>query len=196
LSGVLYEICWNQKNRYSGIREYYDIIKQVCADTNGVELLGLFKPLNEPWNWAYFIKVNNPETKHIVSDEIDRRYRAKRDNITQSFYRFYSPTYYNPKPENAGDLKYLQVELEKWEGINVGIREYHDAHVIAFERQEGAWYQGVYPAWTDHYNWAYFYWFRDLKRMSELSEIVWRATGQPARASLINIRNYERYEPD
>jgi hypothetical protein len=181
MPSVFYEIYWNQKNRYSGIKEYYDIIKDVCSETSGVELFGLFKPLNEPWNWAYFLRVDTPEAMHNIGEEIDRRYETKRDNISQSFYRFFTPYYDCPKSEKLDQLKYLQIEFELWEGINVGIKEYHNSHVMAFEGQEGAWYQGVYRPWTDHYNWAYFYWFRDIKCMSTMSDTVWRASGQPER---------------
>jgi hypothetical protein len=195
---VIFETCWNQKNRYSGIKEYYDIVKDVCTEVDSVELIGLFRPRTEPWNWAYFIAVNPPDTMGTwqkVSDEIDRRNYALRDSISQSFMRWYSENYFNPRPENLEQLKFLQIELDVWEGINVGVKEYFDAHVKVFEGQEGVWYQGQYRVWNEPYNWANFYWYRDWSRMLAMSDASWRVTGQPDRIPILIIRNYERYDP-
>lgn len=199
MSSVLFETCWNQKNRYTGIKEYYDIVKEVCKETSNVELIGLFRPRNELWNWAYFIEVQPPNTMGTwqnISDEIERRYHAKRNDVSQSIMRWYSNNFYNNKPENLGELKYLQIELDVWEGIDIGVREYFDAHVKVFDGQEGVWYQGAYRVWNDPFNWANFYWFRDWGRALAMSNASWRATGQPYILPIINVRSYERYNPE
>jgi hypothetical protein len=196
MSHVIFETCWNQKSRFSGVKEYYNIVKDVCSEFDNVELFGLFRPRTEPWNWAYFIGVDLGDTWQQVSDEVDRRYHTKQDNITQSINRWYSYNYVNPKPNNFDQLKYFQIELDVWEGINVGVKEYFDVHTKIFEGQEGVWYQGQYHVWNDPFNWAQFYWFRDRVRMRALSDACWRATGQLTRTPIIVIRHYERFEPD
>jgi hypothetical protein len=171
-------------------------LKDVCSEVDGLNFIGLFRPLNEPWNWAHFIGTDERDLYKSVTNEIDRKYKAKRDDITQSFVRHYSRSYDNPTCENIEQLSLLQIELDVWQGIDVGIKEYHDAHVQVFENQKGAIYQGQYRVWNDPFNWAHFYWFRDWKRALEMSDLSWRATSQPQRVSLLNTRSYERYTPD
>ena len=195
MTRYLIETCWIQKKRYSGITEYYDLIKEVCHGIDGVELLGLFQPLSEGWNWAYIIETDDLEKWEDVKDEVSRRYFDKRENITQSITRIYTALAYNPRPKNLGNLKYLWVELDLWEGINVGIKEYFDAHVQVFEGKEGVWFMGQYVPWNDEYNWVHFYWFKSVTHMIDMSIDSHRATGRPDRITLILTRLYERYDP-
>jgi hypothetical protein len=193
---VIFENSWNQKKRYTGLEEYYNLIKQVCKKTDNVNLLGLFQPQTESWNWTYFIEVTTPNTMNTwqkVVDEVNHRNKANRENITNNSVRWYHEIYTNPKPAQTDELKYLQIELNIWDDINIGIKDYHNAHITAFKGQKDVWYQGNYRVWNEPYHSANFYWFKDWIRMREMSDISWRLTGQPERVKMINIRNYERY---
>lgn len=192
----IYECLWNQRNRYSGVKEYYDVVADVCSEYKEVDLIGLFMPLSEPWNWAYFIKVDSAETKQNIFDEISSRYFTKRENITQSFARCYTNNFYNPKPEAQEPLKFMQIELDIVDGIDPGLKQHHDARCRVFEGQEGVWYQGQYRVWSEPYNWAYFFWYRSWARMHVMSDASWRAVGQPINVPIINARSYERYRPN
>jgi hypothetical protein len=191
----IYECLWNQRNRYTGVKDYYNVVAEVCSDYKGVDLIGLFMPQNEPWNWAYFIVVDSAETKQSIFDEINSRYYQKRENISQSFSRYYTSIFNNPKPSGLGRLKFLHIELDVVQGIDPGLKQHHDARCRVFDGQEGVWYQGQYRVWNEPYNWAYFFWYRSWARMRVMSDASWRAVGQPINVPIINVRSYERYDP-
>jgi len=188
----LIEYLWNQKNRYEGIKEYHELVKEVCTN-NGVTLLGLFKPISEPWNWAYFFEADNMGSWQTVIDEIEEKNFHNRGNITQNITRLYTRQAYNPKPKNLGPMRFLNVELDVWEGINVGIKEYFDAHVNMYQDVEGIWFMGQYAVWNEPYNWAHFYWYDNHKNWKHAMDLCFGAMGRPDRITTLLGRTYELY---
>ena len=78
--------CWNQKQRYTEIKEYYKIIKEVCGLYDSVKIMGLYKPLHEGWHWAFLYHVDSLETWENVEEEIERRYIDKLDTISHKIF--------------------------------------------------------------------------------------------------------------
>lgn len=191
---VLVEYLWSQRNRYEGIKEYHELFREVCKAHKATPL-GLFKPLNEPWQWAHLIEVDTMETWQNIIDEIDGRYLHERENIVQNNLRIYSRREYNPKPKNLNKMRFLTVELDVWEGLDVGIKEYFDAHVDMFKALNGIWFMGQYTVWNDPFNWAHFYWYDTQKNWREAEEICFRAMGRPERIRSLIARTYELYTP-
>jgi hypothetical protein len=117
----------------------------------------------------------------------------KHENITQNFFRAYQRFEYNPPPKNLNKMKFLQIELDIWEGIDIGIKEYYNAHVKMFEKLKTIWFMGQYAPINENYHWAHFYWYDTPKNFSEASEICFRAMGRPTRITMMVIRTYELY---
>ncbi len=191
---VLVEYLWSQRNRYEGIKEYHELFREVCK-AHKATLHGLLKPLNEPWQWAHLIEADTMETWQNIIDVIDGRCLHERENIVQNNLRIYSRREYNPKPKNLNKMRFLNVELDVWEGLDVGIREYFDAHVDMFKGLNGIWFMGQYAVWNDPFNWAHFYWYDTQKNWREASELCFRAMGRPERIRTFLGRTYELYTP-
>jgi hypothetical protein len=155
-----------------------------------MDYLGLFSPLNEPWQWAYFIEVEGLESWEAISDEIFSRNGDRVDDITQSTTRFYGRTNYNPKPRGQHPLRLMNVELDVWEGVNVGVNEYYDIHDKIFDGKDDVWYMGQYSPANENYHWAYFYWFDSWELLNEMSIASFRTTGHPEMLKTICTRNY------
>ncbi len=171
------------------------MVEEVCSRMKGADFLGLFNPLNESWQWAFFVEVEGLEDWETISDEISTRSVERVDDFTAHITRFYSRIDHNPKPRNQRPLRLINVELDVWDGINVGIKEYHDAHVRTFEGQKDVWYMGQYSPANEDYTWAHFYWFDSWKRANEMSIASFRSISRPERLRILCTRNYRRYEP-
>jgi hypothetical protein len=188
---VLIEYLWDQKNRYEGVKEYCELVESVCTNRGGVNLLGLFKPLNESWNWAQFFEADDMDCWQNVIDEVEKRYHDNRENIIRDKFRFYSQRNYNPKHKNLGPMRFLNIELDVWEGINIGIKEYFDAHVKIFEEIDGVWIMGQYSIWNEHFNWAHLYWYDTHQHWDHACDVCWRSMGRPERVKELVGRTYE-----
>ena len=140
------------------------------------------------------MEVEDLEDWETISDEISNRNFERVDDFTAHITRFYNTMNYNPKPKNQRPLRLINVELDVWEGINVGIKEYHDAHVRTFEGQKDVWYMGQYSPANEDYTWAHFYWFDSWERMKEMSIASYRSISRPERLRILCTRNYRRYE--
>jgi hypothetical protein len=191
---VLIEYLWNQRNRYEGIEEYHRLFADVC-DARGVSLLGLFKPLNEPWQWAHLFEADSMDEWQSVIDEVDKIHFKKREQIVQNNLRVYSRREYNPRPKNLNNMRFVNVELDVWEGVNVGIKEYHDAHVDMFKGLKGVWYMGQYSPANEPFNWAHLYWYDTHQSWREAIDICYRSMGRPERIKTLIGRTYEIYNP-
>lgn len=187
---------WMQKERYSGLKEYCDLIKEVCNGKPGVELLGIYRPLNENWNWAYIIRIDDLYTWRQIDNEINERYFEIRENITHSMARIYEARGETPKPENIDAMNYFLEEMEMWEGIDVGLEEWYNMEVKVFDKAEGIWFMGQYAPFNEGYNWTHFMMFDTMKRLRPLQMMCYNAYGRQERVLCSESRLYEKYEPD
>jgi len=192
---VLVEYLWNQKKRYEGFNDIYENFRDVCKDDGESKTLGLCKPHSEAWNWAIFIETNSMESWHNLLDQFDSKLGKKCESITQNFFRVYQRFEYNPPPKTIHKMRFLNLELDVWEGIDVGIKEYFNAHVKMFDGLENIWFMGQYVPVNENYNWAHFYWYDTQRNFSEASEICYRAMGRPNRIKILVARTYELYSP-
>lgn len=55
-------------------KEHYDLVKKTCMEEDGVELVGLYTPMNKRWNWVYMFKVESIARLQDVTATIDKRY--------------------------------------------------------------------------------------------------------------------------
>jgi hypothetical protein len=187
---------WMQKERYKGLKEYCKLIKEVCKGKPGVEFFGIYKPLNEHWNWAYIIRINDLNLWRQIDNEISEKYREHRENITQSMTRLYSIRSETPKPEKTDEMKYFLEEMETWEGYDIGLDEWYEMEVRVFDKKEGLWFMGLYTPWTSGYNWTHLMMFDTMDRLLQINKMCNDAYGRQERTILTDAKLFERYEPD
>ena len=194
----LIETLWMNKERNIGLKEYYEVIKKVCKEKEGIEFLGLYKPLNEGWNWAYFLKTDNLDKWRKLDNEINKLYADMNDNVTSTMTRIFegSDQFKQPPiPKNRDSLNYFVEEVQLWAGVDLGVREYYSEQCELFEGVEGAWLFGLYVPWSEGLNWAFVYMFDSLSRYFDL-QIEWlRRYGRPENLISSAMRIYERFEP-
>jgi len=187
---------WMHKDRYHGLKKYCDVVKESCSGKPGVEFFGIYKPLNEAWNWAYIIRVDGLSKWRQIDEEVYEKHRESRSNITQTMTRIYEARAETPKPEATEAMKYFLEEGEMWEGIDVGLEEFYDMEVRVFENKEGIWFMGQYAPYNEGWNWAHLMMFDTMQRFRSLMMMCYDAYGRPDRQLSASSRLFERYEPD
>ena len=187
---------WMQKERYLGLKEYCDLIKEACTGKSGVELFGIYRPLNESWNWAYIIRTDDFVKWKQIDDEINGKYRGKRENITQTMTRIYTANAETPQPENMGVMKYFLEEMEVWDGWDIGLIDWYNLEVKVFDKKEGIWFMGLYQPWNSAYHWTHFMMFDEIHRQIPIGRMCYDAYGRQERTLSNEAKLYERYEPD
>lgn len=184
----------NLKNKYDDIEDYYNIVKEVCNLIDNAELLGLYIPLTEEWHWAYLLDVDELETWQKVDEEVEKNYQAKRDQITQKINRVYVERIRNQDPKHSKPMKYLEIELSVWDGIDKGIQQYFDLISDVFHEKENSWLIGQFAPASERYNWAHFFMYESMRDLTEMDIISGRAVGRPDNILFTVERLFKLYD--
>lgn len=179
MTNFIFQFLWNQRERYSGIVEYFTLIEEVCTEIEDIELLGIYEPLSESWQWSYLVYTDKLEKWEEVYEEIGRRYFKQRRNITQDITRIYVERFLNTKPIEVNKMKYLEIELNRWEGISLQVEDFYEAIVQAFEGLTDSIYMGQYDPVSEPYTWAHLYWYESAPRIKELDYHIYSKIGRP-----------------
>ena len=194
---IVIETNWMNKELRKGINEHYRSLEQACGSIYGAELIGLYKPLNEPWNWTSFMKVDTLEKWRIVEKEAHSLYPDVDDNVSQSMSRFYwglDTGRQLPHIRNSESLKYLVMDLCLC-NVDLGIQEYYAQRCEQFTGLEGAGLLGLYRPLSESWNWALIKLFDSLSRFLEVGT-EYNKTYRRIPEITSNIQMvYERYEP-
>ena len=194
---VIIETNWMNKELRKGINEHYRSLEQACGSIYGAELIGLYKPLNEPWNWTSFMKVDTLEKWRIVEKEAHSLYPDVDDNVSQSMSRFYwglDTGRQLPHIRNSESLKYLVMDLCLC-NVDLGIQEYYAQRCEQFTGLEGAGLLGLYKPLSETWNWALIKLFDSLSRFLEVGTEYTKTYRRIPEITSAIQRVYERYEP-
>jgi hypothetical protein len=194
----LIETLWMNRERDMGLKEYYEVVKKACKGKDGVEFLGLYRPLNEGWNWVYFLKTDSLDKWRELDNEI-AKYVDVYDNVTSTMTRIYlgSDQFKQPPtPKKMGSPNYIVEDIQLWAGVDVGLREYYSEACELFDGVEGAWLFGLYVPWSEGSNWTFVYMYDSLSRHIDRAMEWSRRYGRPENLISSVIRIYERYEPN
>ncbi len=192
---VIIETLWDQDQK--GIDEHLQSLNRACNSVDGVELIGLYRPLNEPWNWAHFIKVGRLEKWGVVDCEVRRLYTDFNRCVSSSMSRFYwgIDTGRQPPPiRDPRSLRYLVMDLSMCY-ISQGILEYYAQRCEQFAGLEGAGLLGLYQPLSESWNGALIKLFDSLGRYMDAG-IEYNKTYRRIEEITSGVeRVYERYEP-
>jgi hypothetical protein len=185
------------KEMQKGIKEHHRSLQQAC-ESKGAEFIGLFKPLNDAWNWTHFIKVDTFEKWRTVDRETHRLYPDLDNNVFYSMSRVYwafDTGRQLPPIRDLGSMKYLVMTLCLCKEVNLGIQEYYAQRCEQFTGLEGAGLLGLYSPLSESWNWALIKLFDSMSRYLDAG-IEYNRTYKriPEITSSIE-RVYERYEP-
>jgi hypothetical protein len=192
------ETNWINKEMQKGINEHYRSLEQACESIDGAEFIGLYKPLNDPWNWTHFIKVDSLEKWRIVDKETHRLYPDLDNNVfysMSSLYQWCDTGRRAPPIRDPESLKYLVMELTTYKEVDLGLLEYYNQRCEQFEGLEGAGLLGLYQPVSEFWNWALIKLFDSMSRYMDV-RIEYQRTYRripEATSSIDSI--YERYEP-
>jgi hypothetical protein len=192
------ETNWINKEMQKGINEHYRSLEQACGSIDGAEFIGLYKPLNNPWNWTHFIKVDSLEKWRIVDKETHRLYPDLDNNVfysMSSLYQGWDRGRRTPPIRDPESLKYLVMELSTCKEVDLGILEYYNQRCEQFEGLSGAGLLGLYQPVSEFWNWALIKLFDSMSRYMDV-RIEYQRTYRriPELTSSIDSV-YERYEP-
>lgn len=194
---VIIETNWMNKELRKGINEHYRSLEQACGSIYGAEFIGLYKPLNEHWNWTSFMKVDTLEKWRIVEKEAHSLYPDVDDNVSQSMSRFYwglDTGRQLPPIRDPGILKYLVMDLCLC-NVDLGIQEYYAQRCEQFTGLEGAGLLGLYVPLSETWNWALIKLFDSLSRFLEVGTEYTKTYRRIPEITSAIQRVYERYEP-
>jgi len=194
----LIETLWMNKERIMGLKEYYKVIKKACEGKDGIEFLGLYRPLNEGWNWAHFLKTDDLDKWRELDKEINKKNVDMNDNVTSTMTRMYegSDQFKQPPIPNKMDSpNYIVEDTQLWEGVDIGVREYYSEQCKLFEGVEGAWLYGLFVPWSEGSNWTFIYIYDSLSKHIDRSVEWSKRYGRPENLISSVIRLYERFEP-
>lgn len=192
MTNFIFQFLWNQRDRYSGQTEYFSIIRDVCNEIDDLELLGIYEPISEAWHWSYLVYTSQLEKWEKAYEEISQRYSENCDNIIQDITRIYVETYLNIKPNDLIHMKYLEIELNKWEGTNNEIQSYYKAIVQGFNEFNDAHYLGQYRPVSEPYSWAHLYWYKTVSQIKEIDVKIYSKIGRPSNIQQFIERFYKK----
>ncbi len=86
---LLVEVCWDQKKRYSDLSEYNHLIGNVAEEMGNIKYFGIYRPVNEVWQWSYIVEIDGYENWEKFEDTLDDRGGDIRKNITHNMTRVY-----------------------------------------------------------------------------------------------------------
>ncbi len=190
---LLIDVCWNQRERFSGITNYSQVIENVVNEIGDAKFFGIFKPVNESWQWSYVVEVDGYDNWERLDDILDEKGGEIRRNITHTATRVYGTTFYNAREVDPKDYHYIHFDVFDWEEINLGLKDFFDAYVTVLKDKTNIWLMGCYQPWNEPHNWAFIYLFDNLKNLVNIKQDLWRAVGRPSRASKFYIRDYRRF---
>jgi hypothetical protein len=172
-------------------------LERACGSIDAAEFIGLYKPLNDPWNWSSFLKVDTLEKWRKIDKEVQRLYPDIEDNVSYSMSRFYWGLDAGRRPPPIRDpasMKYLVTEFCQC-NVNLRMQEYYAQRCEQFTDLEGAGLLGIYLPITEHWNWILIKLFDSLNRYLECGiEYNKNYKNIPEITNDIQ-RVYERYEP-
>jgi hypothetical protein len=198
MNNYIIKTCWMNKSRKRGLKEHYELIKKMFKERENVELLGLYRPLNDGWNWAYFLKLNDIDEWRSLDKEINEKYVDVDDNITKILTRVYvmpEDLKDPPIPKRKQFYNYISEEMMVWDGINVGFNDYYSAVYEILEDVDSIRFLGTYMPWSEYYNYTFFHMFDALSNLRDLDARIFRDHGRPENMTSHVIRLYERFEP-
>ena len=86
---MIVQICFQWETITEGLKEHYEIVKNICEEEDGVEFMGLLSPYSERWNWVYMFMVDSWERFWEVRSKWDERYGGRPKQATNVIYRMY-----------------------------------------------------------------------------------------------------------
>ena len=191
---ILVETNWINKEMHKGTDKHYRSLEQACKSMDGVELIGLFKPLNEAWNWTHFIRVDRLTTWRAVDKELHRLYPELDDNISCSMSRMcWGSDAEIRLIKDLENMKVLVIDLNNCVNNNRGILEYYAQKCKQFEAWEGAGLLGLYMGYQDIWNWAIVKLYDSMSRYEDL-EIEFFKTFRRIPEVIGIDRVYEKFE--
>ncbi|MCX6654295.1 MAG: hypothetical protein NTY03_04140 [Candidatus Bathyarchaeota archaeon] len=198
MPNFIIKTCWMNKGRNVGLKEYYEVIKKVCKEREGVEFLGLYRPLNDGWNWAYFIKTDNIDKWSELDNEINKLYVDVNDNVTKILTRIYEGSDQLRKPpisKKRDPFNYICEEMMVWSEIDVGLNDYYSTVCEILEEVENIRFLGLYIPWSENYNYTFFHMLDAPSHLVDLENMILRQHGRPENLTVYIIRLYKRFEP-
>jgi hypothetical protein len=185
---------WNQRKRFSKVKEFYHIIKKIAEEIEGVETLGLYKPLTKDWHWSYLLYLDDLEKWNKVDEESETIFEYGRDNIIQRQNRIFVEKASNPLNKKLESLEILELELILWNDINIGSYEYFESISKVLNNKDGVWFLGQYGPANEPYNWTHCFMYDSLNRMTEVDIELGVSAPRPKNASLTVEWLYKRIE--
>ncbi len=193
MMSVVVETVWDESQE--GINNHHMWLEKACDSIYGAELIGLYRPLNEPWNWAHFMKVESLEIWRDVDEELHRLLPNIDDNVFYSMSRTYAGWDRGKPAKDLGCLRYLVLDLCRCKDVTLGIQEYYNQNCDYFEDLEGSHLFGLYVPWTENWNWVVVKMFDSLRRYKlSVLDFVRRYKRIPEIMNTVE-KVYERYEP-
>ena len=181
-----------------GINEHYRSLNQACESIDGAEFIGLYKPLNDPWNWTHFMKVDTLEKWRTVDREVHRLFPDVDNNVFYSMSRVYwglDDGRQLPLIRDPRSLKYMVLEFCLCKEVNLGIQEYYAQRCEQFTGLEGAGLLGLYSPLSESWNWALIKLFDSMGRYLDAGIEYYRTYKRIPEITSNLDRVYERYEP-
>ncbi len=192
---IIVETNWTNKPIYKGVNKHRQALQQAC-ETYSADFIGIFKPLNDSWNWTHFIKLDSPENWRLIDGEVHRLYPEIDRDVPNSMSRLYREIggLQTPPIRDLKNMRYLVVGLNRFSDIDKGI-EYYRQRREQFEGLEGAGLLGLYMPNSDSWNWATIKMYDSISKYFEVGAEFQKLYGRIPELTLWTERIYEKYDP-
>lgn len=199
---IIVEILFMRKGIKTNLKKNYQSLQKYCTRLDGISFLGLYKPLNEDWDWLYLLELNGFDKWKDIYTFITEQFGTYGEDPVHCVTRFYEDARPWLEEKNISNLVLrngrkvfvtesyitrLQSEDE--------IRGFYNTQLEIFYKNEEADFLGIFRPWSELWNWTPMWMLDSTEIYFELQREFRRRFGRSEMISNVIFRFHERHEP-
>jgi hypothetical protein len=203
LGRIIIEVLFMRKEMKTDLQKNYHSLQDLCTQLDDVGLLGLYKPINEDWDWLYLLDMNGFDKWKDIYRFFTEQFGTYGEDPVHCVVRFYE----DAMPLLGEDKSVSHWVRSKGRKIFVtesyltrphtreDIREFYKTQLETFYKHEAADFLGMFQPWSEGWNWTPMWMMDSLEIYFEMQREFRRRFGRAEAISSAIFRFNERHEP-
>lgn len=200
---MIVEVLFMRKEIMTSLGKNYHSLQDLCTQLDGVGFLGLYKPINEDWDWLYLLDLNGFDKWEDIYRLFTEQFGTYSENPVHCVARFYedampalgeNKNVSNWVRRNGRKIFVTENYLTR-EHAREEIREFYKTQLETFYKHEAADFLGMFQPWSEGWNWTPMWMMDSIEIYFELQREFRRRFGRTEAISNAIYRFNERHEP-